>query len=352
MLPQFFIQLTHGHYQSSLRLVCIHDLLRRIGAQVVLRLNCPQWLLLDDVALSLALEEAMSNARKYGDGAKDIVVSAFAAAPTSGGAGSERASTREGANGDELTLEVSVNSVDQIGAHRLTNGEARRAFEHGFKGPASCSMVGAVGSFGAKNPYSDGIGLSAARDAARAAHGSVALVTSEDETGRVHTIFQLQVPCKAVEEPELPPPNSPRSIETTPTCATQPQQAAAAASTASGEMWKSGRRASKPVVTLKASLPKASAPKTDQPTPPRGFYTSLPLQRERPREQVRPLCIVVDDDDMVSDVILHMINSTGLYDTVAFGATLEGQQFMEDIILGLHSRHDPPVKSKRTRWRR
>ena len=331
---QFFIQLTHGQYHSSLRLVRVHELLRRIGSQSVLRLDCPPSLLLDDVALSLALEEALSNARKYGDGAKEIVISASAVPPSSGSSGS---------SGSELTLTVSVDSVDQVGAHRLTQCEARRAFEHGFKGPASRSMDGSYGSFDAKSPYSDGIGLSAAADAARAAHGSVALLTSEDETGRVHTTFRLQVPCRTVEQgpgpnPEAPPlspgilpVSSPHSIETT--------LAAATASAASGEMWKSGRRASEPPAAPNAS----AAPRAAPPKPPPGFYTSPPLRREPSRAEHRPYCIVVDDDDMVSDVILHMIDSTGLYETAAFGATLEGQEHMENIILGIHSRLDPAV---------
>lgn len=59
-------------YKTSQQHVAVHDLLRAFaGRGVRLQIDCPPGLWIDTAATALALEEAMSNARKYGDEGSD-----------------------------------------------------------------------------------------------------------------------------------------------------------------------------------------------------------------------------------------------------------------------------------------
>ena len=64
---------------------------------------------------------------------------------------------------------------------------------------------------------------------------------------------------------------------------------------------------------------------TTEPAPP----TAAPAPK--------PLCIVVDDDKLVMEVMLLQIESLGTHETVGLGLTLEQQHRMEDVIMGARS---------------
>merc|ERR1719424_1596690 len=77
---EFFMQLARGMYKTSQQHVAVHDLLRAFaGRGVRLQIDCPPGLWIDTAATALALEEAMSNARKYGDEGSDIQIRMSAA---------------------------------------------------------------------------------------------------------------------------------------------------------------------------------------------------------------------------------------------------------------------------------
>jgi two-component sensor histidine kinase len=267
---EFFIQLSHGSYQTSLRHVHMLDLLRRCSTmvpQVVVRLDCAPALCTDDVAISLCLEEAMSNARKYGDTSEPVLLAAST---------SKR----------DRQLVLSVDTVNPLGAIRLSDGELTRAFEDGFKGRAASGMS-----------RSDGVGLAAAREAARAAHGSAVLLTREDENSRVHTIFELRVPYEEAQPAEGPPSGTP---------AASPKQV--------GE-----------------AVPSAAVPEEASPA----------RTQQDGGTQHRPLCIVVDDDPFVEIAVVEQVASRmPEFDVAAFGSTFESQEWMEDVILGVRSFRD------------
>ena len=56
-----------------------------------------------------------------------------------------------------------------------------------------------------------------------------------------------------------------------------------------------------------------------------------------PAPAPKPLCVVVDDDALVQQVMLLQIESLGTHETVGLGLTLEQQHRMEDVIMGVRS---------------
>jgi len=169
---EFFMQLARGMYKTSQQHVAVHDLLRAFaGRGVRLQIDCPPGVWIDTAATALALEEAMSNARKYGDEGSDIQIRMSAA------------SVGAADDGDELAVLLEVDSLDPAGSRHLTPHAAERAFEHGSKGERAAR-------------HSDGIGLPAARAAAQAALGEVGLEARRGEDGRMHTVFRLRMPAR------------------------------------------------------------------------------------------------------------------------------------------------------------
>ena len=232
---EFFLQLAHKRYQTCLRLVSVHEALRRCaGPSVALRIECPPSLCVDEVVLSLCLEEALSNARKYGDMAKAIVIWAVLedTNTTSGSGGGEArgggsdnvggSSTGHGGSesSDSLRLQTTIDTINPSGAKRLSAEDACRAFDEGYKGSASLSS--------SLNTRSDGIGLAAARSAACAAGGTVELLTEEDDAGNVHTLFRLRLPAKL----GTPLRNQPSQATTSAACSTTSAIASTVAATA------------------------------------------------------------------------------------------------------------------------
>jgi hypothetical protein len=56
-----------------------------------------------------------------------------------------------------------------------------------------------------------------------------------------------------------------------------------------------------------------------------------------PAPAPKPLCVVVDDDALVQQVMLLQIESLGTHETEGLGLTLEQQHRMEDVIMGVRS---------------
>ena len=307
---ELFLQLAHGSYMSTLQLGSVQQVLRScVGADVTLQVTSARTLWFDVVAVALALEEGLSNARKYGDGACAIVVR-----------------THDEARDGRVRLIVEVDSTDPDGAPRLSPKQARRAFEHGFRCTASASFLG-------KTPYSDGIGLPAARAAARAATGTVELLTREVD-GRVHTILRLSVPAR--HDVSISPPEAAVPSE---------QARAAAAAHAPLHFWSDRAGRSPSLEARPTSLEEVRRVKevaADGEAHGNGLHPNGPKAAAAASEggggaavvPTRPVCIVVDDDDLVQEVVLMQIESLGTFEAHALGATVEEQACIEDIIMG------------------
>jgi len=179
--------------------------------------------------------------------------------------------------------------MDPLGAARLTELEAQQAFENGVRGSRAAAYHGVT-------PYSDGIGLPAARDAARAAHGTVELYTREDGRGRVHTVFRLRVPAwlDSASPVSVAHPLSECGLSE---CDGRRGQA---------DEWRGNHRASSSSIakssiasrtrTRRACSPGAEAPKQQQ----QKQQQQKQQQAEAPKQQqttttTNPTCILVDD---------------------------------------------------------
>jgi len=219
--------------------------------------------------------------------------------------------------------------MDPLGAARLTELEAQQAFENGVRGSRAAAYHGVT-------PYSDGIGLPAARDAARAAHGTVEMYTREDGRGRVHTVFRLRVPAwlDSASPVSVAHPLSECGLSE---CDGRRGQA---------DEWRGNHRASSSSIakssiasrtrTRRACSPGAEAPKQQQ----QKQQQQKQQQAEAPKQQqttttTNPTCILVDDDEVVQLVVSKQIERHGAYGVYALGTTLEEQQHMEDVIMGV-----------------
>jgi len=306
-----FIQFASGRYTSSLQPVSVHKVLQRCAGPdaTVQLLDCPPSIWMDVVVAALVVEEAATNARKYGDPNAPIIVRATVSSSDSSAAGG----CGDGAGAEmQAQLVVEVDSVDPLDARRLTPEEAARTFTTGFKGRQAAVLLQG------RMPYSDGIGLPGAKEAVQAAQGSAELVTRVED-GRVHTIFRLSLPTRF--EDSASPAYEQRGFTNAP-CSRASSAVVCAARPISSA-------SSKSVLANAVSSPlsvevSAAAP----PSEPEG----------------KRICIVVDDSPMVLEMLRFHILQIGLHEVYTLGSTFEEQSHVEDVIMGLRDPLKPAFK--------
>ena len=163
---QLFVHLEAGTYESHRVECALSDVLKRIvGSDGMV--ESVSGALLDTTVLTLAVQEGLSNARKYRSPTSNVRVKAELI--------------------DARTLHVSIDSLNQRGLRRMSDEECKRAFMSGSKFSGSTYM-------------SDGVGLDNVAAAIAAASGTAWLSTSSEPDGD-HTIFHVTLPAEACSTP-------------------------------------------------------------------------------------------------------------------------------------------------------
>lgn len=208
----------HGESTSEAQPSAQHDAPQDHAGQSI---PLPARLRIDQSIASIALAEALSNARKYGKPGAPVVlrtrIELATSAATGDGAGaaaeaaaaftarsqhvpaeaaaaapsiadlSASASAKLQRSSSASALHIEVVNTDRAEASALTEEECVRAFKAGYRS-RQASMT------------SDGLGLSSVMQAATAANGRAWLRSERQANGEVHTIFHLVLPVELIED--------------------------------------------------------------------------------------------------------------------------------------------------------
>ena len=197
---ELFLQLEHGVYRSCRTPVKLPALLRKLAggdAHVV----CSQQLQashvsIDDTVLRIVVEEALSNARKYGAAGAPVRVHATAprgsALPAHGRpAALEKAPSPAGETAGEI-LQLTIDSTNAKGVPVLTAEQCAKAFRRGMRiAAAGDTSEGDDGSVLAA--VSSGLGLDSVQRAVTAAGGTARLYTYSVPPAQ-HTAIEIRLP--------------------------------------------------------------------------------------------------------------------------------------------------------------
>lgn len=202
----------HSLSLSPVSVVDVCELIRRLTGhgkcEVDVRLRgCPQWLLVDPNILLLCLEEALSNADKYGmPGTAHVVTIELKEAAAAEPVPEEEAKARSGEGkpgaaearaGEALTgsslAHISIDSSNATGLPLMNQEECEAIFPEGSKGSSTVHRP--------SSQFSNGLGLDSVRRACRAARGSAYVRAYRDSAGQGHTVLHLRLPASRVGAP-------------------------------------------------------------------------------------------------------------------------------------------------------
>uniref|UniRef100_A0A7S4BV75 Histidine kinase/HSP90-like ATPase domain-containing protein n=1 Tax=Chrysotila carterae TaxID=13221 RepID=A0A7S4BV75_CHRCT len=162
---QLSVQLQLGNYSSKQKVVDVRHLLRRMMGADERFTSSVDKITVDEAVLRLALDEALTNARRFRQPGTRILV----------------AVTVEDDPDSDLTLLVSIDNLNADGVPFLTHDACEAILRHGFIKRQLSAFL-------------DGIGLAGVAQAARKAGGDVHLAMYPSG-GTARTNFRLSLPC-------------------------------------------------------------------------------------------------------------------------------------------------------------
>lgn len=339
---EVFLQLEAGTYQSARPPVDLETLLRRIGGDE-LDVDCcrscdaSKRVAIDSQMLAVQIEEALANARKYGDlvasrvklsarvqhrddidaigemGEDDEIVeigedgeiseigsSLAHSVPLLGSASHAKAQQRTG----QLLLHVTLTNQLRTDLQPMSGAECSACFERGARGQA-----------GRASTRSNGIGLSTVRLAAAAAHGRAWISSHLDAKGRDLVTFHCVLPVREI----IPAPLLPTaSWARKPATAVDERGVAAPSAPSEAALMKA---------ELALLLPPASSPSS----------SLFPSRSISPAPRLpRPLfCVGVDDDPVMLVLLEATFEQLGAARSRVLGETTAEQLQAVDTILGV-----------------
>lgn len=186
---QLFVSLEEGAYTSVASAVPLLSLLEATVGEDGDASVCGEvtTVCCDETVLRLMLAEAVSNARKYRDPKRPIVLRATVRVDKESAAenGNENASAANSETVYSGWIEVEMESVNCEGAAALTTEQLQRVFEPGYRAQAAAA--------------SSGVGLdTVAKAAEMLPGGSVWLSTHTGLDERVRTVFHARLPAAPV----------------------------------------------------------------------------------------------------------------------------------------------------------